>query len=465
MNYKKLLLISLCAFSFLSHGKRVVGEAKFFSKEGDDLSFIKKQLRSNAFKKIVDIELKAMNLDHETFWTNYNGKFEESFKEIEAKLRSRYQKDEEQEIPKKYLEKYQTQLRVKRLKSKATFGRLGRVIKKFSVEKLSKSVVVSNSHFIRLNALVDRSKLTEIYYSFIGVSTYRSFTTAYIKTHFKLINTNWVELGVNTESDFTDVVSSSWQKKMGEMLGDTFSGGVVIADNTILSEIEEYRSQMKANKETGLVNSETPFAKFYDSLLVNIAIEIKKIDFDENLKNYTYHFKGGAYVTDLKNSKIVKHFDFPPTESEFTRVDDHSFSSSLASYVYRMAIPVVGNFRKVVEENVKTKKNFELVVDNVENLNDIYKFSKVLKDKGVIFFFDPEIEEITDKKVRLKVNYTGVKEKAIAILDQFKMFILDKNVKISRQNDLPFSFIINRLQLDEGQDGESEDVEKVEESG
>ena len=58
-----------------------------------------------------------------------------------------------------------------------------------------------------------------------------------------------------------------------------------------------------------------------------------------------------------------------------------------------------------------------------------------------------------------------MKEKAIAILDQFKMFILDKNVKISRQNDLPFSFIINRLQLDEGQDGESEDVEKVEESG
>lgn len=445
MKYFGMVITISLLLNLSVEAKALQAESKFLSKDDDKLSFIKKQLISNAFKMVIDKKLKEMNLDSTTFWQNYNAKFEENFSKIKDSLRAKYQPDPEKEIPSNMMEQYESTLRKKRLISKSRYGRLSRVIKSYSIEKFSKSIALPNSHYIKLNANVDEKRLAEVYYKFIGVSSIRAFDKVFVDTKIILKNITWTELGVTTQNDFLNVLNKSWREKIELKAGDIFSGGVQVVDNIKRDEINKQLEM--SSKISDTLNSPDAVNEISDSLYVKSIINIKNIDFDEQTMEYFLHFSGGMLIFDLKNGSVVNHLDFPPVELKFTRLDDHSFSSSIAQAMFEMALPVVDNFRKVVEENVKLKQNFELAIEGAKNLDEVYQIQKILKELGVLYFFNPEISEVNNSVVIMNVNYSGVKEKAFAVLNKLENLKIDEERQLLRKNNLPFSFELKSVEL------------------
>ncbi len=437
-----LLLLVLNVFA----AKSLEGEGKFIAHDNDSLEFIKKQLLSDAFKKVIDSELKAMGLDYITFWQNYEQKFAEHFKEIELSVDQKFAPDEGKSLSRQELERKSEELRDKRLTSKAKFGRLNRVIKSYSITKMSKSVRVPNSHYINITAQVDRKDLTDIYYRFIGVSKFRALKKVYLDISYSLVDTNWLELGVETESDFTNVVAEHWKKSLETSLSSVISNGVEIADEstrtTVKERLKKSRLVMLAEKSSGVFSND----ELEDSLYINIEISIRKTNLDNELNKISLYFQGGFVITDLKDNGVIAHYDFPPEKSVFDTTEQHKLNSNIASTVYRLPSLKFSQIRKIVEESVKNNEIIEIVLKNTNSVNEAISFAQKLKEKGLLIYMNTEIAEATGKDIKIEVSFSGSRTKAIEILGKMVSEKLTDSRIVTKDNLLPFVFNIVGLE-------------------
>lgn len=442
----KKIIIALIMCS-LTYAKYIDGEAKFLAHDGDSVSFIKKQLLSNSFKKVIDQELKIMGLDSVTFWNNYNLKFEEHFQAIKETVDSRYKKAEEEEIPASKKEAYEKEVRYKRLHAKAKFGRLSRAIQSYSIKKLSKSVRLPNSHYINVSAKVDRKALTDIYYNFIGVSQYRNLRKLYVEVDYNLKNTNWIEVGVQTEGDFVNVVNEHWKQKLEASVKDVFSDGVEIVNEDSRSLIQK-RLKSPTNilrtSDSSLIEGDE--SGINESLYLKITINIEKQDSEQELKKIALNFSGGLILTDLKDNTIVSYQDFPDEAANFEIIDQNTLSTNIASLVYRLPMNTIQRMRKTVEENAKIRSSFDIVLKGTQNINEAFRFIKLLKEKGVLYYFDPVVSSMVDEEVKITVSYIGVREKALIVLGNMISLEVAKNRYIKKDGVLPFVFNIEGTQ-------------------
>ncbi|EQC46573.1 hypothetical protein [Bacteriovorax sp. Seq25_V] len=448
---KRIVILLLLVLNVYA-AKSLEGEGKFIAHDNDSLEFIKKQLLSDAFKKVIDNELKAMGLDYVTFWQNYEQKFNEHFKEIEETVEQKYTAPEGQSLSRQELEKKSEELRDKRLTSKAKFGRLSRVIKSYSITKMSKSVRVPNSHYINITAQVDRKDLTDIYYRFIGVSKFRDLKKVYLDISYNLIDTNWLELGVETETDFTNVVADHWKKNLEGQLSSVVTNGIEIADDSLKATVKERlkksRLVLLAEKSSGISSSDD----LEDSLYITIEVNIRKTNLDAELGKISLNFQGGFVITDLKDNGVIAHYDFTPEKSVFDTTEQHKLNSSIASTVYRLPSLKFSQIRKIVEESVKNNQIIEIVLKNTNTINEAISFAQKLKEKGLLLYMNTDIAEAVGKDVKIEVTFSGARAKAIEILGKMVSEKLSDTRIVTKDNMLPFVF--NIVSLDGGNGSE-----------
>lgn len=453
-------VVTLLLFLSLNvQAKFIEGEGKFLSQDQDSVSFIKKQLLSNAFKKVIDIQLKEMGLDATTFWNNYNSKFEEHFATIRQSVVEKYEVEEDgkKSIPRNKQDNFDKEVRYKRLKSKSRFGRLERAIQSYSIKKISKSIRMPNSHYINVNAQVNRKKLTDIYYKFIGVSSIRTFRKLFVDVKYNLINTNWIELGVETEGDFVNVVNDHWVQKLTENTGKIFSEGVVIVDDSTRSLIKERLKkpvELLRTANTSMIDEDS--TGISDSLYMNVEVDIEKERADLGLKKIELKFYGGFTLRDLKNKSIVTYQDFVAEKSTFKILDAHTLSSNIASLVYRLPMTKITSLRKIIEENAKNKNSFEIMIKGTKNVNEAFSFVKKLKEKGLLYYFEPQVKSLVGEEVKILVEYSGVKERALEVLGKMISEQIADNRIVKRNGELPFVFNIEDItkEVPQGQNGE-----------
>jgi len=445
MRKLQFVVAILLVFTFQASAKFLEGEGKFLSQDQDSVTFIKKQLLSNAFKKVIDGQLKEMGLDSTTFWTNYNSKFEEHFAVIRQSVLEKYEIEEDGKkvIPENKKERFEKSVRYKRLIAKSKFGRLERAIKSYSIKKISKSVRMPNSHYINVSAQVNRKRLTDIYYKFIGVSRYRSFRKLFVDVKYNLVNTNWIELGVETEGDFVNVVNEHWVQKLAANTGNLFSEGVVNVDDATRALIKERMKQpveLLKNSDAALIDGDS--SGISNSLYMSVEVDIEKERSNQELKKLELRFSGGFTLRDLKDKSIVTYLDFITEKSTFKIIDSHTLSSNIATLVYRLPMSKISKMRKIVEENVKNKNSFEIVIKGTKNINEAFSFSKKLKEKGLLYYFNPKVKALVGEEVKIVVEYSGVKERAMGILTKMISELVSENRVVKRNGELPFVFNI-----------------------
>ncbi|MCF8059401.1 MAG: hypothetical protein K9K67_08895 [Bacteriovoracaceae bacterium] len=439
-----LIFCILFLFPSLSMAQQlnsVEGDGRFYSRDDDTLSFIKKQLLSSAFRDVFSKELKEMGLDSDKFWRRYEEKFQEYFTPIKESLEKKY--DIGVEGGKPDTVKFQKALRQKRLVLKGRYGRLSRAIPQYSIKKMSRSPQVPNSRYLRLKAKVNRKELHRIYLQFTSDNPERHFSTLYLSTKFQLVDTSWIETGVEVESDFTQVLSNHWREKLEAQLNGKVDR-IVFADAGTTAQIEAFtrmntdaRKAMIGNKgaadsEEGRVE-EAPDVlgdDFGSSLWMTLNFKIKKVKENTDTEKREFELTGDLLLLDLLNQEILVHDDFPEKMGIYSFNQPKEISSGLANAIFQMPLT---RFNKLGEAVLQARDNMKrVVIDVIEygNLGDINSLMKLIGNNGITKQFSPVIKSFTPNNVKILLEYAGDDADMMAIIRGLENKVLGADRRI-----------------------------------
>jgi len=458
-----IFTLTLLLFSNLTFGLEVEGDGRFYSRDDDTLSFIKKQLLSSAFRDVFTKEMKEMGLDSDKFWRNYEEKFQEYFTPIKESIEKKYGIDTG-EANNAQKRDFQKALRLKRLGLKSRYGRLNRAIPQYSVKKMTRSSQVPNSRYLRLKAKVSRKELHRIYLQFTSTNPERHFSTLYLTANFNLIDTSWLETGVEIKSDFTDVILNHWREKLLENLKGKIDR-VIFTDEVLEQELREFsrlsegaRVAMGGNGESspGSLPEKSDFAS---SLWLKLSFNIKKVRENAETKKRKFSTIGDLLVLDLSQQSILLHSDFDGGDLLVSFEDPKALSTALANNIYQMPKEDLKKIEKVILNAKTDLKKVVLEIVDYENLGDITSLIKILGNRGITKQFSPMIKSFGPKNAKILLEYAGADEEMTNILRSLENTSIgaDKVLKFSQPDQV---FQLSLIKVGKGPKSEDHIEEK-----
>ncbi|MCO4753820.1 MAG: hypothetical protein KC478_05035 [Bacteriovoracaceae bacterium] len=400
----------------------VQGQGSFYATNDDSLSFVNEQLKHEGFVDIISKEFTAMGLNTDLFWQKYEQDFKVAFDRVDSALKQQFKIEENPDRDQK--ESYERISRHKKLKMRRSFGRLNRVIKSYSIKKISRSAQNPKSRFIRLEAKVDRNLLGKIYYQFVRGKKSTEYGTLYIHVDYNLKNLTFAELGVGNEKDFTDVVNNYWLKWFSQNKPKNIAN-VEILETTKLKRLQEY---FKLPYEKMM--QEIP-ELFVNSLYLRIEINLEKIKKDVKFNQYVFAYEGGMFLQDLQNAQVLTSYQFDRQIKSYPLVEEKNISSLVANYVYRMPF---GHFSKLngVIKGIPPMTGIQrLALYDYNNIGEVYELMKIMENNGIKYSLKPRLESIGNGRAEVVVFYDGA-------LDQLKSML--KSMQAAKTS-LSFDFI------------------------
>ena len=297
------LLILLFTHLSIAQSQAVLGEGSFLAKNSDGLQFIKEQLIYEAMKDIITKELKTLNLNPELFWQKYNDSLDYSLKPVDESLKRRFGVGTSKENSKD-LEKYTDAMRLKRLKARLKYSGLNGVMTSYSIKRMSRSAQNSNSRFIRLEAKINRSYLSKIYFRFVQGKKSSEYGGLYIQTQYELRNFSYTDLGVENEKDFTSVINEHWISWFSK------NKPTNIANIEILNEDKEAKLKDFQSLPVEKQFESVPEV-FENSLLLHVKLILDLKNYSTALKEHEFSFKGYIYLQDLQTGKVLMQGSIP----------------------------------------------------------------------------------------------------------------------------------------------------------
>lgn len=442
ITFTLLILLSLNSWAQLV---TVEADGRFYSRDDDKLSFIKDQLLYSAYQDVFNQELKAMNLDTEKFWRNYEEKFAEYFVPIKETIEKKYTDEKSGKV--KNQRDMNKAIRLKRLSLKSRYGGLRNAIPRFSITKRLRSPEVPNSRYIRVKAFVDRKVLHRIYLQFTTENPDRHFSTLYVSTKFQLVDTSWVETGVQVQSDLTQVLENSWREKIeASLIGKV--DRVVFTDEGLDQKLEEYyrlsreargisSTEVEENKEdksSEVVENEILGNDFASSLWMTLAFKIKKTKENEDNKKRHFELAGDLLLADLSQQKILTFDDFEEKTMNFSYEVEKNLSNGVANAIYGLPLAKFKELKEAVLNAKEGMKKVTLEVVNYHNLRDLELLTRKLGNRGIAKQFTPAIESFTPSNAKISLEYAGSDEEMLGILKSLANTSLENNRLITFPN-------------------------------
>ena len=175
---------------------------------------------------MVSKKLESLNLNKEIFWMKYSEGLNSQLSKIEENLKSKYNFQELDDARKK--ERIIEQIRERQLVYERGYLGLDKLLKKFSIRKISRSQQNPNYRYIKLEGVIDGSSLTKTYYQLTAGERQSEFGTLFVKSSFVLQSTTYSELGIENEKDLRVEVTKNWvdwlYKNKPKNINLTFSG-------------------------------------------------------------------------------------------------------------------------------------------------------------------------------------------------------------------------------------------------
>lgn len=427
------------------------GEGRFISKDGDSLSFIKKQLLYASVRDIITKELSLMGHSSEVFWAKYNEKFDNYFSSVKDNLDKSYGlTDESVKLTGKKKERYDNSLRSKKLTLKARYGKLQKILSSYSIKKMSRSPQFPNSRYMNIQAKVNRKLLNEIFYGYTRGGEKRIYKNLFVTVEFSMRDMSWQDLGVELENDFTSVLKEHWKR----WFEDKFKGKVNNVVLTTSYEEEKLDSHLKmlseastslnniSNIEGELENTQSSALlsvddELKDSLWMKVKVNIRKISDDQTFKKRTFDFGGEYLLFDLKSNRLASHYDFISEEATYSTVKD--LSSNSASLVYRLPVAKWESLIKDISHFPLGRDSFRVDIVGANSVRQINEVEKYLASQGLTHNLKVKIDSFNRDRAQLKVYFKGSAEDLKSTLLSTKNLEIDNQKKIYFENeDNPF---------------------------
>jgi hypothetical protein len=466
-NYLLLTIILIFSLTVKAQVSTVEGDGRFYSRDDDSLSFIKQQLLTNAFRDIFTKEMKEMGLDSDQFWRNYEEKFQQYFENVKTGLMAKHEVTEE--TAEKNAD-YQKALRHERLRLKARYGRISRAIMQHSIKKMSRSPQVPNSRYISVKAKVNRRELHKIYLSFTGNEENKHYSTLYISSDFTLVDTTWSEIGIEVETDFTDVLRNNWKDQITAAMTNKVDK-VIFVDSAQTNELKKFSGlSLEIVKQVKMQSDENSMAAestskdnvrevtdaismsndYASSIWLKINFKIKKIRENENAQKRTFEVSGDLFLQDLSSQKVVFFTDFDEFQNSYSYEDPKVMSNGLANAIYQVPLGSFKSFPRSLESAKTSLKRVTLEVSEYTNMSDLVNLTKFLSDKGVTKQFSPMIKSFDAKNAKILLEYSGEDQDMVTMLKSLSGMNIDQTSQLYFPSaDNPFQVVVKKVEAEE----------------
>jgi len=415
-----LAMFFTCLYLPAQDCDKLESEGRFTSKDEDTLELVKKELLFDAYRNLITQKMNCMGLDAKMFWEKFELDFEKSFEATAEALKKGM--DSGQSGTK---DEYEKKLRQKRLVSKREFGSLDRLIVSYSILKMSRSPQFPNSRFINITGKVDPGALGDLYYKYTDSKQKRTVEQMLVSTQVKLTDLTWSELGVKTETDFSDSLKDSWMKWLFANWGRFFKGVYVVSDLSI-GDLEKMKltpyiesssvslsisKSMSKNDQDQTVSSGKENIKISNnSVWINFFVGIKKLQDNKMLNKKEFEYSGYYIIKDLMSGEIIGHYDFPTQKKQYFTDEITDFASSVASYTYNLPLGNLTAEAKKISSLINGENKIVLELQNISSVKDILLFNEELVNKGVRFQLRPTLESYVGDKGQIMLAYQGATE-------------------------------------------------------
>lgn len=439
---KNFILLILMTFSFhlVAADRYINAEGRFWAKDDDNLVFVKNQLLYNAFVEVISKELKAANLDAESFWQKYDQKFNESFKSTEEKLAKKYGltgDEANQDISQPKKEEYLQELRRVKLEKKRNYGSIQKLIRSFAIKKMSRSPQYPQSRFISIEAKVDKVSLNKVYYRFMREKQNVSFESMYLYFDYNLKDASWSDLGVDSKATFVNVVNDSWEKWFQDNRPSN------VKDVYLLSEAESKELDRHFSIAKDLLGAQVN-SKFRDSIALIVRINISKKSGRADLKTTVFGYDIGLALYDLSTNTILDKADINGGEKTYGAEVSSDLSNLIANYLYRVPLSEFGQLAKKVADVQPPSQIRKISLSSFKNMEQVFRFGDFLEENGVKLRLKTELGEFSANESTLIVYFNGDETNLINYINSIKSQLNNTDMSFDipdANNPLGLSFV------------------------
>ena len=399
----------------------VVGEGRFYRRDGDSSSFVQKQLLYNAFRNAITREIDGMGLDSGAFWKNYEERFEESFKPVGEATKKDFL-DKNGRLSRSARGKLAKALRFKRLSSMSTFGSLNKIVSSYAIKDRASPLESSpHSYRMTINARVDRKILHRTYLQFTSNRREISFERLFISADVQARNMDGFSRGSGRTDSFAKAVLDSWSGWFKKNMTDSFREVVPIEDVGSM----------------GLEESLRKTTSFTGSLWLKINVQMEQTGEDRLFGYGDFLTKVDFLLLDLTTNSVIVHADLEGTEVRLGLRPDE-LVSELAGIVHRKPLEEFSKIKQSIGSFAPDRARFDLTVGNVTNLIDILELSEYLSDRGIILGIAPHISRYDGTEALITLDFRGGREGILAFLKGLnrKMFADRKMLVVVKEDHL-----------------------------
>lgn len=374
------------------------GEGKFTSIAGDSHEFIKKQLIFEGTKDIVSKELEKLNLNKELFWQKYQEKLDEQLAEMEKNHKE--STSFETETNERRKEQILDRLRKKQLVFKRNYLGLTKLLKKFSIRKISRSQKNPNYRYIKLEGQINSNKLTKTYYQLLKGDSSSEYGNLFVRTVFNLKGMTYSDLDIENEKDLRGEVTKNWIEWLDKNKPANISN-VESLDSGDSDKVDRLSQMSAETYQASLPDN------FKNSLLLEIEINITKESYDDRLKEFKFGYTGNGFLRNLQTNLVIGTYKLGSMSKVYRNNKDINIANIVANHVYQMGKGSLPYIQRNIKDMVSTS-NLKIVnLFDFETINQVHTFLKIAESRGVKYSLKAKIDSFSQDQAQALLYFDG----------------------------------------------------------
>lgn len=258
---------------------------------------------------------------------------------------------------------------------------------------------------------LNRTKVLRFYSRLTSVNE-KQYSRLQILSDINLIGMAWTDLGLETETTFTDPLLKSWLKWYSNNLPENVEE-VSVCSGSCLQEFSQWQ---QLPQEEGMTVSEN----ILNGLWLKISFNLRKVSFIQSINEWQFEWDGSVILLDVNTKKIISSYTMLPETKTFRNLDQKGLNSALASSMYRSPLDPLSKITKKVQDTPRLNRLSRLGIQGHKHLGDVLSLMELLKKEGENLSLELQIDLFTQKEAQLLCFYQGEEKSFTDLLSRVK---------------------------------------------